>query len=143
MIYVDPDCTMADDVVLISQESQETLHQEDSQGDDMPAAKKAKGHKKSALDILLDPEENSEGNVSIADKVEMYLQSKSPPSSTDIFKWWKLNEPRYPNIARLAKSMLCIPATSIVAEQIFSSAGITVSKRRSCLKPENIDKILL
>ena len=36
---LDPDCTMADDVVLISQESQKTSHQEDSQGDDMPAAK--------------------------------------------------------------------------------------------------------
>ena len=50
-------------------------------------------------------------------------------------------ETKYPNIARLAKLMLCIPATSTAAEQIFSSAGITVSKRRSCLKPENVDKI--
>ena len=93
-------------------------------------------------DILLGPEDNSEGNVTIADEVEMYLQSKSPPRSTNIFEWWKLNEPRYPNIARLAKSMLCIPATSTAAERIFSSAGITVSKKRSCLKPENLDKIL-
>ena len=36
--------------------------------------------------------------------------------------------------------MLCIPATSTVAERRFSSAGITVSKRRSCLKVENVDK---
>ena len=97
----------------------------------MPAAKKAKSHKKSALDILLGPEENSEGNVSIEDEIEMYLQSKSPPRSTNIFEWWKLNEPRYPNIARLAKSMLCIPATSTAAEKIFSSAGITVSKKEA------------
>ena len=34
---LDPDCTMADDVVLIRQESQETSHQENSQ-DDMPTA---------------------------------------------------------------------------------------------------------
>ena len=39
----DPDCTMADDVVLVSKESQESSHQEDSQ-DDMPAPKKAKSH---------------------------------------------------------------------------------------------------
>ena len=69
----------------------------------MPAAKKAKSHKQSALDILLGPEENSEGNVSIADEIEMHLQSKPPPRSTNIFEWWKVNEPRYPNIARLAK----------------------------------------
>lgn len=138
---LDPDCTMADDVVLTSQDSQDTSYQEDSQ-DDMPAAKKAKSNKKSALDILLGPEENNEENVNLADEVETYLQSKSPPRSTNIFEWWKINEPRYPNIARLARSMLCIPATSTAAERIFSSAGITVSKRRSCLKPENVDKIL-
>ena len=138
---LDPDCTMADDVVLISQESQETSHQENLQ-DDMPTAKKARSHEKSALDILLGPEDNSQGNISITDEIEMYLQSKPPPRSTNIFEWWKLNEPRYPNIARLAKSMLCIPATSTAAERIFSSAGITISKKRSCLKPENLDKIL-
>ena len=54
---LDPDCIVANDVMLISQESQETSHQEDSQEDDMPAAKKAK----SALDILLGPEENMRG----------------------------------------------------------------------------------
>ena len=59
-----PNCTMADDVTLVSQESQETPYQEDSQ-DDMPAAKKAKSHKKSAKDILLGLEENSEGNVAM------------------------------------------------------------------------------
>ena len=42
----------------------------------------------------------------------------------------------------LAKLMLCVPATSSAAERVFSAAGITVSKRRSCLKPENIDRIL-
>ena len=122
---LDPDCIMADDVMLISQDSQDISHQENSQEDSqdvMPAVKKAKSNKKSALDILLGPEENSEENVNLA---EMYLQSKSPPRSTNIFEWWKMNEPRYPNIARLARSMLCIPTA---AERIFSSAGITVSK---------------
>ena len=58
---------------------------------------------------MLDPEENSEENVNLADEVEMYLQSKSPPRSTNIFEWWKMNEPRYPNIATLSRSMLCTP----------------------------------
>jgi len=137
----DPDCTMADDVVVLSQD---TLNQEDSLDleDDIPAPKKVKKAKQSALDILLGPEENDNGTPSIPDEIEMYLQSKSPPRSVNIFEWWKVNEPRYPNVARLAKSVLCIPATSTAAERVFSSAGITVSKKRSCLKPENVDKIL-
>ena len=72
----------------------------------------------------------------------MYLQVKPPSRNVNIFDWWKINEARYPNIAKLAKSMLCVPATSTAAERVFSAAGITVSKRRSCLKPENIDRIL-
>ena len=94
------------------------------------------------MDILLGPEDYNEGTINVADEIEMYLQSKPPPRSVNVFEWWKMNEPRYPNVARLAKSMLCIPATSTAAEQVFSLAGITVSKKRSCLKPENIDKIV-
>ena len=69
----------------------------------------------------------------------MYLQLKSPPRSTNNFEWWKMNEPRYPNIARLARSMLCIPAMSPAAERIFFGWDHCL---RSCLKPENVDKIL-
>jgi len=95
-----------------------------------------------ALDILLGLEENDNGTLSIADEIEMYLQSKSPSRSVNIFEWWKVNEPKYPNVTRLAKSVLCIPATSTAAERVFSSAGIAVSKKRSYLQPENINKTL-
>ena len=72
----------------------------------------------------------------------MYLQLKPLARSTKIFEWWKVNEPRFPNISKLAKSILCIPATSTASERIFSSAGTTISKKRNCLKPENVDEIL-
>ena len=72
----------------------------------------------------------------------MYLQVKAPSRQVNIFEWWKINEARFPNVAKLARSMLCVPATSTAAERVFLAAGITVSKRRSCLKPENVDRIL-
>ena len=65
------------------------------------------------------PVENSEENVNLADEVKMYLQSMSPPRGANIFEWWKMNEPGYPNIARLARSMLCISAMSTGEERIF------------------------
>jgi len=46
----------------------------------------------------LGPEENDDGTPSIAEEIEMYLQSKSPPRIVNIFEWWKVNEPRYLNI---------------------------------------------
>ena len=145
----DPDCTMVSNIepdCMISDQSPSTEWEPlsvltDSQisGDgDIPACKKPK---KSALDILLGPEETS-GSFTIDDEIDMYLQLKPPARSTKIFEWWKVNEPRFPNISKLAKSILCIPATSTASERIFSSAGTTISKKRNCLKPENMDKIL-
>ena len=79
----DPDCTMTDDIAVISQD---TLSQEDSQDleNDTPVPKKVKKPRKLALDILLGPEDSNEGTLSVADEIEMYLQSKSPPRSVNV-----------------------------------------------------------
>ena len=60
----------------------------------------------------------------------------------NVLEWWKLNESRFPNIAKLAKAVICIPATSTPSEKLFSAAGDVVNKRRACLNPENVDVIL-
>jgi len=40
-----------------------------------------------ALDILLGAKENNEGTLSVADEIEVYLQSKPPPRSVNVFEW--------------------------------------------------------
>ena len=37
---------------------------------------------------------------------------------------------------------ICIPATSVPSEQVFSPAGHVVSKLRASLSPENVDALL-
>jgi zinc finger BED domain-containing protein 1 (E3 SUMO-protein ligase ZBED1) len=52
--------------------------------------------------------------------------------------WWKKKEEAlYPYIAKLAKKLLCIPATSAPAERLFSHAGLGIAKARTALLPEN------
>ena len=132
----DPDCTMVSNTeadCLINDQSPSTesevlLIPTDSQitsDGDIPPCKKLK---KSALDILQGPEETS-GSFTVNDEIDMYLQLKPPDRSTNVFDWWKVNELRFPNIIKLAKSMLCVPATSTAAERVFSAARNTVSKK--------------
>lgn len=63
------------------------------------------------------------------------LKTESPLS------WWKSNEAKYPTVASLAKSFLCIPATSTPSERLFSAAGNIISKKRASLKPKHVDML--
>ena len=130
----DSDCTMVDDTQCTSVESSSQSFTQEQP----PVIKKAK---KSALDILLGPEEDTRGRT-IKDKVEAYLHEKVCARKTNVLEWWKLNEARFPNIAKLVKAVICIPATSTPSERLFSAAGHIVSKKRTCLNPENVDVIL-
>ena len=42
--------------------------------------------------------------------------------------WWSANQSRFPNMARLAKAYLVIPATSSASEVVFSVMGICSPK---------------
>lgn len=56
--------------------------------------------------------------------------------------WWKENSHRYPILSRLARKYLCILATSVPTERAFSSAGNTVSAKRSCLQPDSVEMLV-
>ena len=56
--------------------------------------------------------------------------------------WWKSNQERFPVISKVARQLLCVPATSVPSERIFSTAGLVVSNLRSSLKSENTDMLI-
>lgn len=60
----------------------------------------------------------------------------------DPLQWWKLNAPRFPRLAKLAKRYLPIPATEVASERIFSTAGNTITKLRASLDPETADQLI-
>ena len=64
-----------------------------------------------------------------------YKMEMKVPESVDTLQWWKLNEHRYPKLSFLAKTVLCIPPTSVPCERVFSSAGYILNKTRSSLEP--------
>ena len=73
------------------------------------------------------------------DELELYMSERPVARKESPLSWWKENEPRFPNLAKVAHGILGNPATPTPSERIFSNAGLTVTKSRSCLKPSNVD----
>ncbi|CAB5136895.1 unnamed protein product [Rhizophagus irregularis] len=53
------------------------------------------------------------------DELSIYLNEGVAPGKTDILMWWKLHEIEYPNLSKMARDYLSIPATSAPVERIF------------------------
>ena len=68
----------------------------------------------------------------------VYAYFSEKPISRDVspLVWWKDNQVCFPNLAKVARTLMSIPATSAPAERIFSTAGLTVTKLRSSLNPD-------
>lgn len=61
----------------------------------------------------------------------------------DILKWWQMNQAQFPTMARFARFIHAIPATSAPSERCFSAAGNVYSEKRTSMKPETLNSILL
>ena len=73
---------------------------------------------------------------------ERYEASRDPPKDCDRLAWWKNHENEFPHLARCAKYILGIPASSATSERFFSAAGLTVSPLRASLQEDKVEEIL-
>ena len=66
----------------------------------------------------------------IIHELKAYMAAEGIPfaSYRSSIDWWSANQSRFPNIARLAKAYLVIPATSSASEVVFSVMGICSPK---------------
>ena len=71
-------------------------------------------------------------------EVESYLKERPLDKEESPLGWWKENHHRFPLISRVAKRYLIIPIASSPTERVFSTAGLTVTRLRSCLTPEHV-----
>lgn len=59
-------------------------------------------------------------------------------------EWWKERQHSMPIMSRLARKILCIPATSASSERMFSSAAMIATHKRCCLDSINVrDSVFL
>ncbi|CAF3833689.1 unnamed protein product [Rotaria magnacalcarata] len=62
-------------------------------------------------------------------------------NNTNILTYWHLNKSIYPNLARLAKRILAIPATNTTIERLFSDSANTKTDRRTRLDTDKINNL--
>ncbi|KAI2645902.1 E3 SUMO-protein ligase ZBED1 [Labeo rohita] len=114
--------------------------------DEMRPAKKLK-----AMDLLFGnifqqvPETcplSRSASVVSRDEVLKYRSMVPLPLTENALDWWKSHETELPILANLARSCLCIPATSVASERVFSTAGDIVSSQRSSLQPDCVDQFI-
>ena len=74
--------------------------------------------------------------------VSMFFGEKASPSSTDPLNWWHTHGSRFALLSQVARQLLCVPATSVPSERVFSAAGHIVSKLRAALSADNIDALI-
>ncbi|XDV26736.1 hypothetical protein PO909_030371 [Leuciscus waleckii] len=76
------------------------------------------------------------------DEWEQFLMEPCIPPDEDPMNWWQDNTKRFKKLGRLAHRYLCVPATSVPAERVFSAAGLIVNRLRCRLSPEHVDMLV-
>ena len=93
--------------------------------------------KKHALDILLGDEDTQESNEeTVKNELLQYLADKPPSRDTQPLLWWKTNKHQFSRLAKVARSWLCIPATSTPSERLFSKQAQLFQRREILLNPK-------
>lgn len=82
----------------------------------------------STFDRLLDIGEGISDYAMDGDEVDRFFDATLiRDKRSDPFLWWKSNETRFPNLAKLARDILSIPATAIPSGAIFTEAATSRS----------------
>ena len=72
----------------------------------------------------------------------MYFHIEPIDLSDEPLKWWEHNSINFKTLSLIAKDLLCIPATSVASERIFSKAGNIISNKRAALDSKFADTLI-
>lgn len=113
--------------------------QEGDAGSEQPLPKKPKY---GLSQILGNYATSSTTQMTTSTELDMYLQLPNEDIDSSPLSWWKSNEKKFPSLSKVAMKYLCICATSVASERLFSTGGDIVTPSRSCLKPQRVDQLV-
>lgn len=64
---------------------------------------------------------DDDDDAPVRDQLNLYIsQRHAMADDRDLLGWWRINSSIYPKLAKLARSVLCIPASSSSNERVFN-----------------------
>ena len=66
-------------------------------------------------------------------QLQAYIQVQQVPNDTDPLMWWKQHQQEFPDLSRMARQYLAVPATSASPERFFSRVGLVQTDLRGRL----------
>lgn len=90
----------------------------------------------------------SENNVSVNPtaagiiELDKYMHEPLIHRLEDPLKWWIAHKLLYPRLFVIVKKRLCILATSVPCERLFSKAGLVITERRNRMLASKSSKVL-
>ncbi|GJX88953.1 zinc finger BED domain-containing protein DAYSLEEPER-like protein [Tanacetum coccineum] len=76
-------------------------------------------------------------------ELDQYLEESLLPRSHefDVMRWWKLNEPKYPTLSKMAHDILTLPVSTVDPESVFDTGVKEMDRYRCALKPEMVEAL--
>uniref|UniRef100_A0A3Q3FFT6 BED-type domain-containing protein n=1 Tax=Labrus bergylta TaxID=56723 RepID=A0A3Q3FFT6_9LABR len=75
-------------------------------------------------------------------EVRGFIEEPLVPRSSNPLTWWQSRRVVYPRLCEFMKRRLCIVATSVPSERVFSKTGQIVSERRSRLSSSKVRQLV-
>ncbi|KAG5277570.1 hypothetical protein AALO_G00119130 [Alosa alosa] len=121
-------------------------HEQSTQSGSGAVAAAGPAPKRRALAEFEDAWENVRVENEDTDEIQVCLSLSLNPTmeadGRDLLSWWKQHETTLPLLARLARMVFSVPASSSSSERAFSAAGRMIWERRTGLAPETVDAVL-
>ncbi|XP_037634188.1 E3 SUMO-protein ligase ZBED1-like [Sebastes umbrosus] len=95
---------------------------------------------KNTMMLLLGDNYSSSYATDSEAQVDYYLRDIAPSLDINPLDWWKVNGPRFPKLATLARHYLCVPGVSLPS--LLSEGGQTFATMRTRLSPEHVDMMI-
>ncbi|XP_015788968.1 zinc finger BED domain-containing protein 1 [Tetranychus urticae] len=79
----------------------------------------------------------------IAAELRNYLDHRTFNITSDPIEIWEHHKTLFPSLHKIAKKYLCIPASAIPAERLFTGVGSLVTRKRCLIEPNQMENTLM